>query len=118
MMVFCDSYGCMFIDECGFCDCDKLNIVGGICESSYHSGRNVMDNEPYRIENKSRWFELFGTPERAARTWINYNGILYCADCPMCHDERGVTCEIPGDCVWEDREHGYDALLEWLKGDV
>ena len=66
----------------------------------------------------SRWHELFGTPERAARTWIECNGIYHCIDCPICHDERGVTCEIPGECVWEDEVHGYDALLEWLRGDA
>ena len=42
-------------------------------------------------------------------------GIVRCADCPVCHDEYGETCEIPGRCVWADCGHGYDALLEWLK---
>ena len=45
MTVFCDNYGCIFIDEDGFCDCDKLNIVSGVCEGSYHSGRNVTEND-------------------------------------------------------------------------
>ena len=45
MTVFCDNYGCMFIDECGFCDCDKLSIVGGVCEGSMHGGRNASDGD-------------------------------------------------------------------------
>ena len=45
MKVFCDNYDCMFIDEDGFCDCDKLNIVGGVCEGSYHGSRNVTEND-------------------------------------------------------------------------
>lgn len=55
MTVFCDNYGCVFIDECGFCDCDKLNIVGGVCDESYHGGRNATDNdadEKLKAENK------------------------------------------------------------------
>lgn len=45
MKVFCDNYDCMFIDEDGFCDCDKLNIVGGVCVGSYHGGRNATEND-------------------------------------------------------------------------
>ena len=69
-------------------------------------------------ESYSRWHQLFGTPERAARMWIDCCNIIRYADCPICHDEIGKTCEIPGDCVWVDEEHGYDALLEWLRGDA
>lgn len=43
MTVFCDNYGCIFIDECGFCDCDNLNIVGGVCDGSYHNDRNATE---------------------------------------------------------------------------
>ena len=38
--VFCDNHGCIFIDEDGFCDCDKLDIVGGECMGSVHGSRN------------------------------------------------------------------------------
>lgn len=67
------------------------------------------------LMGESNYTRLFGTPERAARAWIKFNGIYRCADCPICHDEMGVTCEIPGECAWEDEEGGYDALLEWLR---
>ena len=63
------------------------------------------------IEDKSRWFELFGTPERAART------LLYVF---ACKDSRPwVACEecpILGGCAV--RSDGHDALLDWLRGDA
>ena len=63
-----------------------------------------------KTDGKSRWLELFGTPERAARTIIDGCGL----DC--------VACLLPTDCPC----HGsfnvdntdYDALLEWLRGDA
>lgn len=102
MTVFCDNYGCMFIDECGFCDCDNLSIVGGVCERSCH------------IEDKSRWHELFGSPERAARTLEEFEldqlnwcrGMDRCEECPYEFDRYG--CYLPD---------GF-SLLEWLEGDA
>ena len=64
----------------------------------------------------TRWHELFGTPERAARMLIDCNAFKQCVDCPVCHDEHGETCEIPGDCVFVMRD--YRKLLEWLRGDA
>lgn len=45
MTVFCDNGDCFYIDEDGFCDCDKLSIVGGVCAGSYRSGRNACDGD-------------------------------------------------------------------------
>lgn len=63
---------------------------------------------------KSRWHELFGTPERAAETMA-----LQCF---------GATSEACDTCVFREcdgklRNSGayptvYDALLEWLRGDA
>ena len=53
--IFCDNDGCMFSDGCGFCDCDKLSIVGGVCEGSMHGGRNASDcdiDERLKAENE------------------------------------------------------------------
>ncbi len=63
------------------------------------------------VGNYTRWHELFGTPERAART------LLYVI---ACKDSRSwVACEecpILGGCAV--RIEGHDALLEWLRGDA
>lgn len=59
--------------------------------------------------DKSRWFELFGTPERAARTMAGK-----CCDC--------LECVIVDACEYGEGEgcplNNYDALLEWLSGDA
>ena len=64
--------------------------------------------------DKSRWFELFGTPERAAQT--------------MAMQCFGATSEACDMCMFDEcdgklRNSGtyqtvYDALLEWLRGDA
>ena len=60
----------------------------------------------YEQDRKSRWFELFGTPESAARTMA---GI-----CESCKFGDCCTCGVP---EWADYSHDYDALLEWLRGE-
>lgn len=55
----------------------------------------------------TRWNDLFGTPERAARTLRGFCEQCRCGDC--------ATCGVP---EWADYSHGYDALLEWLRGDA
>lgn len=56
----------------------------------------------------TRWFELFGTPERAARTLCDVVSCVEAAiDCDAC--EFSSLCARTGD---------YDALLEWLRGDA
>jgi hypothetical protein len=58
------------------------------------------------IEDKSRWYELFGTPERAARTLENGTPLCGWCDTQTC-DKRGGECSLLD----------YDVLLEWLRGD-
>ena len=64
-------------------------------------------------DDKSRWYELFGTPERAART-LRKNGksIPACYRCLV----RDECANLPEDseCPMDD----YDALFEWLRGDA
>ena len=59
------------------------------------------------IEDKSRWFELFGTPERAARTLAKACGECSekfpCSECPL--------SPIVGSNVYEPE------ILEWLRGE-
>ena len=53
-------------------------------------------------DDKSRWFEMFGTPERAARTLVdNCEYHHFCEGCPA--DGKDHDCT-------------YDALVEWLRG--
>lgn len=64
------------------------------------------------IEDKSRWHQMFGTPERAARTsWY----MLMCkhVDCGECPIKDG--CDIATDIYCDD---GEAALLEWLRGEA
>lgn len=63
----------------------------------------------YRLERngKSRWHELFGTPERAAWTLSRFCTDCFCGDC--------ATCGVP---EWACYRRDYDALLEWLRGDA
>ena len=62
-------------------------------------------------DDKTRWHELFGTPERAART-LHHGGTLVCRECLI----REECAETPEDsnCMVTS----YDALLEWLRGDA
>lgn len=55
----------------------------------------------------TRYHELFGSPERAARTLEKAKGL-----CNWCDME---TCAVEGG---ECRIYDYDALLEWLRGDA
>lgn len=76
-------------------------------------GYPVTDHDSYCREcggrlhegiDKSRWAELFGTPERAARTLGDYCfNMVSCAEC-------GIRCD-------GKRFEDGDALLEWLRGD-
>ena len=62
------------------------------------------------VEDKSRWHELFGTPERAARTTY---------DMHECSLGMPIECD---DCaakpICASGANDYDALLEWLRGDI
>lgn len=60
-----------------------------------------------KADGKNRWFQLFGTPDRAARTLHSFCEDCFCGDCS--------TCGVPD---WADYRHDYDALLEWLRSEV
>lgn len=67
-------------------------------------------------DDKSRWFQLFGTPERAARTVMRYlfDGCegAECADgCPF-YDVRYLT-----NCVLASNTSAHE-LRVWLEGDA
>lgn len=58
---------------------------------------------------KSRWHELFGTPERAARVVVALNNCRV-----VCCEE----CAARGACRYDGCGDDYYALLEWLRGDA
>ena len=61
----------------------------------------------------SRWHELFGTPERAARTLYGIKcGEKSCKGCPIA--EPCAECDV----MHDDGESLRAALLEWLRGDA
>lgn len=58
-------------------------------------------------KTETNWHQLFGTPERAARTLVDSCNDDYdygCGGCPV----KRVNCKC-GD---------YNAILEWLRGDA
>ena len=62
------------------------------------------------VGNYTHWHELFGTPERAARTIIKTcDETTECEACPIFHADinaLNVNCS------------DYDALLGWMMGDA
>ena len=79
------------------------------CKRIIMQGRKQLTAAEQRIaeleaNNGTRWHELFGTPERAARTLVDSCNDDYdygCGGCPVAH----MNC-MCGD---------YVAILEWLK---
>ena len=89
----------------GICDtCSREHLcslpIGEVLSCSYHK--------------QSRWLELFGTPERAARTMTAARDA--CKTTQPCYP----NCPL-GAAPWCPSKSGsgdYDALLEWLRGDA
>lgn len=72
----------------------------------------IVDYVYVRQDAGTRWHELFGSPEKAARTVcdISSHELYECDGCPLdpiCTEES--TRPTPND-------GGYGALLEWLRG--
>ena len=85
--------------------------MSGICDTCRRKPCPV-EGEGYRrcdfYDDKSRWFELFGTPERAARTLLDA--------CDNCGQDECSGCQVYELTSGGDLD--YDALLEWLRGDA
>lgn len=85
--------------------CIYADLPNGLDDGYYDLTRGNAD--------KSRWFKLFGTPERAARTLKDIKcGDESCEECPIVEPciEYGV--------VFDDGKALQEQLLEWLKGDA
>ena len=83
-------------------------LIGSDLE--YDSATNPTP--PLRKVDGTRWHELFGTPERAARTswYMLMCKHVSCGECPILDG-----CDIATDIDCDD---GEAALLEWLRGDA
>lgn len=84
---------------------DEMMRVRKRGKHSPHESNYALENMLLKIDNDTRWYELFGTPERAAKTISDACGESeYCGGCPAvemyCHNGN------------------YDALLEWLRDDA
>lgn len=97
---------------------DSLNEVAGRwAEAQIKAEDYALENMLLKIDNDTRWYELFGTPERAARTLANVCQFTHGGElCDRCQ------CYLFGDCdrtlrLMSERTI-YDALLEWLKQEV
>jgi hypothetical protein len=97
-----------------------FNYVDGKLESIGHQGelycrkRLAVPSELDYVEDKSMWFQLFGTPEKAAEYFA-----MQCLsrDSSMCY-----YCPF-NDCDGRLRDMGaypsvYNKILEWLRGDA
>lgn len=75
-------------------------------EATLDKAADTLANFGYvKADGKSRWLELFGTPERAALTLF-----------AMCHGMRDCGfCPIGGSCTSCD---GAETIREWLRGDA
>ena len=96
------------------CDMQSPNPFKSLDEKKAIIERYVQDlrdmlQELQGVTDESHYSELFGTPERAARTMAGK-----CCDC--------LECVIVDACEYGEGEgchlDNYDALLEWLRGDA
>ena len=100
--------------------------MSGICDTCKIKSRCISPEGGllacplYEQDRKNRWFELFGTPERAMRTIALIGDMYPCDDgcdpsgekCKVCPFADAPSCRI-------DRDHPEESpLLEWLRGDA
>lgn len=89
---------------------DRLQAVG---DQACHATQANYEHCKYSTDrgwcDTSRYSELFGTPERAARVIVALN---HCR--VVCCEE----CAARGACRYDGCGDDYDALLEWLRGDA
>lgn len=82
---------------------EKLEVP--VVVKDTYGNEHEVERLVYKLERngKSRWAELFGTPERAAQMAYIMSETcgIACSGCPM----NGVCTS-------------YDALLKWLKDDA
>lgn len=101
-----------FVQQYQFSDKDEVYTNGSMLIPSFRVRQMVEHYFGGEVGKTSRYAELFGTPERAAKTaWrlLMCSITTGCNECPM---REG--CEISTDIDCDD---GEAALLEWLRGE-
>ena len=98
-------------------ECTQSVYMEGYSDGSVNRGAHIDETDWQAIADElnaalgaddgTRWSELFGTPERAARFMTDYTNCTHheCDDC---------TCD--DFCCPDFKIGDYDALLEWLRG--
>lgn len=88
-------------------DDENVGLLFSVIGAMREAADTIEKLEPHSNQlEPSRYFELFGTPERAARTLEKGKTL-----CEWCDKQ---TCSTSGG---ECRIFDHDALLEWLSGD-
>ena len=101
------SYGEPWYARCDHCE------VSSYYYKTEAQAIEAWSDRPERTCERSRYAELFGTPERAART-LYYDKEPTCAGCALMGECEKTPDEEHDTCFLID----YDALLEWLRGDA
>lgn len=98
-------------DDGGCCFCEPVGATPGTlaakCDFSAIDVTPAQAITATMNAGESRWFELFGTPERAARTLLDV--------CDNCGQNECSGCQVYELTSGGDLD--YDALLEWLRGE-
>ena len=97
-----------FVQQYQFADKDEIYTNGSMLIPSFRVRQMVEHYFNGEVGKTSRYAELFGTPERAARTicrQLKHYNICICDGCPVKPPNKECDSE-------------YDALLEWLKGEA
>ena len=90
-------------------------VAGPISASVLREAADTIESLSDKLQGVmgTRYCELFGTPERAART-LYYNKEPICTGCALMDECKKIPDEEHDTCLLVD----YDALLEWLRGDA
>lgn len=100
-----------FVQQYQFADKDEVYTNGSMLIPSFRVRQMVEHYFGGKVGKTSRHAELFGTPERAARTLADLQ------TCSLGFDLECDECAVYSLCQSGAR-NDRDALLEWLRGDA
>ena len=106
-----------FVQQYQFADKDEVYTNGSMLIPSFRVRQMVEHYFGGEVGKTSRHAELFGTPERAARTMANVCRFTHGGElCDRCQCYLFDSCDRTLRLGSEQKI--YDALLEWLRGDA